>query len=70
MLLAVNSALCHSVGDCCVSKSEGENFLNKEREMFACASLHHGRMHSFKHTANESMSMNNLNKENVTISAV
>ncbi|XP_015256364.1 PREDICTED: complement C3-like [Cyprinodon variegatus] len=28
-------------GDCCVSKSEGEHFLNHEREIFACASLHH-----------------------------
>uniref|UniRef100_A0A3Q2CWB6 Complement component c3b, tandem duplicate 2 n=1 Tax=Cyprinodon variegatus TaxID=28743 RepID=A0A3Q2CWB6_CYPVA len=27
--------------DCCVSKSEGEHFLNHEREIFACASLHH-----------------------------
>uniref|UniRef100_A0A3B3WZA9 Complement component c3b, tandem duplicate 2 n=1 Tax=Poecilia mexicana TaxID=48701 RepID=A0A3B3WZA9_9TELE len=28
-------------GDCCISKPESQNFLNKEREIFACASLHH-----------------------------
>ncbi|XP_045902795.1 venom factor-like isoform X2 [Micropterus dolomieu] len=28
-------------GDCCVSKTDGENFPNKERETFACKSLHH-----------------------------
>ncbi|KAM9363777.1 venom factor-like [Symphorus nematophorus] len=28
-------------GDCCVSKTDSENFLNKERETFACTSLHH-----------------------------
>uniref|UniRef100_A0A3Q1ASV7 Complement component c3b, tandem duplicate 2 n=2 Tax=Amphiprion ocellaris TaxID=80972 RepID=A0A3Q1ASV7_AMPOC len=27
--------------DCCVSKTDGENFPNKERETFACKSLHH-----------------------------
>ncbi|XP_070847577.1 venom factor-like [Chaetodon trifascialis] len=28
-------------GDCCVSKTDSENFPNKERETFACKSLHH-----------------------------
>ncbi|KAM4584772.1 complement C3-like [Odontesthes bonariensis] len=28
-------------GDCCVSKTESENFLNKERETFACKGLIH-----------------------------
>ncbi|XP_040003011.1 complement C3-like isoform X3 [Xiphias gladius] len=28
-------------GDCCISKTDGENFPNKERETFACRSLHH-----------------------------
>ncbi|XP_040891990.1 complement C3-like [Toxotes jaculatrix] len=28
-------------GDCCVSKTDSENFTNKERETFACTSLHH-----------------------------
>ncbi|XP_065808700.1 complement C3 [Labrus bergylta] len=28
-------------GDCCVSKSDTENFPNQERETFACKSLHH-----------------------------
>uniref|UniRef100_A0A8D3BHY9 Complement component c3b, tandem duplicate 2 n=1 Tax=Scophthalmus maximus TaxID=52904 RepID=A0A8D3BHY9_SCOMX len=28
-------------GDCCISKVDGENFLNKDRETFACKSLHH-----------------------------
>uniref|UniRef100_A0A3B4ZLY2 Complement C3-like n=1 Tax=Stegastes partitus TaxID=144197 RepID=A0A3B4ZLY2_9TELE len=28
-------------GDCCVSTADGENFPNKERETFACKSLHH-----------------------------
>ncbi|XP_032399538.1 complement C3, partial [Etheostoma spectabile] len=28
-------------GDCCVPKTDGENFLNKEREVFACKTLHH-----------------------------
>uniref|UniRef100_H3CLD7 Complement component c3b, tandem duplicate 2 n=1 Tax=Tetraodon nigroviridis TaxID=99883 RepID=H3CLD7_TETNG len=28
-------------GDCCISKGETENFPNKERETFACSSLHH-----------------------------
>ncbi|KAK5898792.1 hypothetical protein CesoFtcFv8_008337 [Champsocephalus esox] len=28
-------------GDCCVPKSESESFLNKERETFACTTLHH-----------------------------
>ncbi|KAJ4944610.1 hypothetical protein JOQ06_013153 [Pogonophryne albipinna] len=28
-------------GDCCVLKSESESFLNKERETFACTTLHH-----------------------------
>ncbi|XP_033986006.1 venom factor-like [Trematomus bernacchii] len=28
-------------GDCCVPKSESERFLNKERETFACTTLHH-----------------------------
>ncbi|MEQ2178163.1 hypothetical protein GOODEAATRI_011079, partial [Goodea atripinnis] len=38
-----NNDVCRCTqGDCCVSKSEGENFLNKERETFACKSLHHG----------------------------
>ncbi|KAK5620662.1 hypothetical protein CRENBAI_020815 [Crenichthys baileyi] len=38
-----NNNVCRCTqGDCCVSKSEGENFLNKERETFACKSLHHG----------------------------
>ncbi|XP_047221423.1 complement C3-like [Girardinichthys multiradiatus] len=37
-----NNNVCRCTqGDCCVSKSEGENFLNKERETFACKSLHH-----------------------------
>ncbi|XP_033985886.1 complement C3-like [Trematomus bernacchii] len=28
-------------GDCCTPKSDSENFLNKERETFACTTLHH-----------------------------
>ncbi|XP_032419209.1 complement C3-like isoform X2 [Xiphophorus hellerii] len=28
-------------GDCCVLKPEDQNFLRKEREIFACTSLHH-----------------------------
>ncbi|XP_050926350.1 complement C3 isoform X8 [Lates calcarifer] len=28
-------------GDCCVSKTDSEDFPNKERETFACKSLHH-----------------------------
>uniref|UniRef100_A0A4W6EED3 Complement component c3b, tandem duplicate 2 n=1 Tax=Lates calcarifer TaxID=8187 RepID=A0A4W6EED3_LATCA len=28
-------------GDCCVSKTDSEDFPNKEREKFACKSLHH-----------------------------
>ncbi|XP_051801045.1 complement C3-like [Acanthochromis polyacanthus] len=28
-------------GDCCVSKTDSENFPNNERETFACKSLHH-----------------------------
>ncbi|KAF1394639.1 hypothetical protein PFLUV_G00003160 [Perca fluviatilis] len=28
-------------GDCCVSKTDSENFLNKDREVFACKTLHH-----------------------------
>ncbi|XP_029284184.1 venom factor-like [Cottoperca gobio] len=28
-------------GDCCVPKKDSENFSNKERETFACKSLHH-----------------------------
>ncbi|XP_054896874.1 ophiophagus venom factor-like [Poeciliopsis prolifica] len=28
-------------GDCCISKPEDQNFPNKEREIFACTSLHH-----------------------------
>ncbi|KAM7010094.1 complement C3-like [Tautogolabrus adspersus] len=28
-------------GDCCISKTDTENFPNKERETFACKSLHH-----------------------------
>ncbi|XP_034043596.1 complement C3-like [Thalassophryne amazonica] len=28
-------------GDCCISKSDNENFPNKERETFACTQLHH-----------------------------
>ncbi|XP_035515263.1 venom factor-like [Morone saxatilis] len=28
-------------GDCCVAKTDDENFSNKERETFACKSLHH-----------------------------
>ncbi|XP_033985885.1 cobra venom factor-like [Trematomus bernacchii] len=28
-------------GDCCIPKSESESFLNKERETFACTTLHH-----------------------------
>ncbi|MEQ2243779.1 hypothetical protein ILYODFUR_010358, partial [Ilyodon furcidens] len=37
-----NNDVCRCTqGDCCVSKSEDENFLNKERETFACKSLHH-----------------------------
>ncbi|XP_061563254.1 complement C3-like [Cololabis saira] len=28
-------------GDCCIAKTDGENFLNNERETFACNSLHH-----------------------------
>ncbi|TWW54180.1 Complement C3, partial [Takifugu flavidus] len=28
-------------GDCCISKPDTENFPNKERETFACSSLHH-----------------------------
>uniref|UniRef100_A0A671TD78 Complement component c3b, tandem duplicate 1 n=1 Tax=Sparus aurata TaxID=8175 RepID=A0A671TD78_SPAAU len=28
-------------GDCCVSKTDSENFPNKDRETFACATLHH-----------------------------
>uniref|UniRef100_A0A3Q4ICA1 Complement component c3b, tandem duplicate 2 n=1 Tax=Neolamprologus brichardi TaxID=32507 RepID=A0A3Q4ICA1_NEOBR len=28
-------------GDCCISKADSENFLSKERETFACKSLHH-----------------------------
>ncbi|MEQ2271177.1 hypothetical protein XENORESO_000581 [Xenotaenia resolanae] len=37
-----NNDVCRCTqGDCCVSKSEGENFLNKERATFACKSLHH-----------------------------
>ncbi|XP_029015801.1 complement C3-like [Betta splendens] len=28
-------------GDCCISKADSEQFLNKEREVFACKSLHH-----------------------------
>ncbi|KAF3852794.1 hypothetical protein F7725_006162 [Dissostichus mawsoni] len=30
-------------GDCCVPKSESESFLNKERETFACTTLHHAQ---------------------------
>ncbi|KAM4750099.1 complement C3-like [Anableps anableps] len=36
-----NNACRCTQGDCCVSKSEDQNFLNKEREIFACTSLHH-----------------------------
>ncbi|XP_037546482.1 complement C3 [Nematolebias whitei] len=37
-----NNDVCRCTqGDCCVSKAENENFVNKEREMFACKSLHH-----------------------------
>uniref|UniRef100_A0A3Q3L7G2 Complement component c3b, tandem duplicate 1 n=1 Tax=Mastacembelus armatus TaxID=205130 RepID=A0A3Q3L7G2_9TELE len=28
-------------GDCCIPKTDSENFPNKERETFACKSLHH-----------------------------
>uniref|UniRef100_A0A3Q1H0X2 Uncharacterized protein n=1 Tax=Anabas testudineus TaxID=64144 RepID=A0A3Q1H0X2_ANATE len=28
-------------GDCCVSKTDSENFSSKDRETFACKSLHH-----------------------------
>ncbi|KAK7930619.1 hypothetical protein WMY93_007014 [Mugilogobius chulae] len=28
-------------GDCCVPKTDSENFLKKERETFACVTLHH-----------------------------
>ncbi|XP_070684604.1 venom factor-like [Pempheris klunzingeri] len=28
-------------GDCCISKDDSKNFPNKEREIFACKSLHH-----------------------------
>lgn len=36
-------SVCSSCpGDCCVSKSEGENFPSKKRETFACTILHHG----------------------------
>ncbi|XP_012771234.3 complement C3b.1 [Maylandia zebra] len=28
-------------GDCCISKADSENFPSKERETFACKSLHH-----------------------------
>ncbi|XP_041789834.1 complement C3-like [Chelmon rostratus] len=28
-------------GDCCVSKTDSENYPNKDRETFACKSLHH-----------------------------
>uniref|UniRef100_A0A672YZ56 Complement component c3b, tandem duplicate 2 n=1 Tax=Sphaeramia orbicularis TaxID=375764 RepID=A0A672YZ56_9TELE len=28
-------------GDCCIAKTDSENFPNKERETFACMSLHH-----------------------------
>ncbi|XP_033480279.2 complement C3-like [Epinephelus lanceolatus] len=28
-------------GDCCVSKTDSENFPNKDRETFACNTLHH-----------------------------
>ncbi|XP_028421447.1 complement C3 [Perca flavescens] len=28
-------------GDCCISKTDSENFLNKDREVFACNTLHH-----------------------------
>ncbi|TNN34345.1 Complement C3 [Liparis tanakae] len=31
----------YNPGDCCVSRSDSENFLNKERETFACMNLHH-----------------------------
>uniref|UniRef100_A0A3Q3AZ10 Complement component c3b, tandem duplicate 1 n=1 Tax=Kryptolebias marmoratus TaxID=37003 RepID=A0A3Q3AZ10_KRYMA len=37
-----NNDVCRCTqGDCCVSKAENLNFLNKERETFACKSLHH-----------------------------
>ncbi|KAF3852816.1 hypothetical protein F7725_006171 [Dissostichus mawsoni] len=40
----VCTSLQHGVRscDCCVPKSESESFLNKERETFACTTLHHG----------------------------
>lgn len=37
-------------GDCCISKSETENFPSKERETFACKGLHHGTAHTCTHT--------------------
>uniref|UniRef100_A0A8C6NJW6 Complement component c3b, tandem duplicate 2 n=1 Tax=Nothobranchius furzeri TaxID=105023 RepID=A0A8C6NJW6_NOTFU len=37
-----NDDVCRCTqGDCCVSKTESETFPNKEREIFACKSLHH-----------------------------
>lgn len=44
-------SICSSCpGDCCVSKSEGENFPSKKRETFACTILHHGVTHRHAHT--------------------
>ncbi|KAM6940226.1 complement C3-like [Xenentodon cancila] len=39
--LCVGNVCRCTQGDCCVAKTDGENFLNKEREIFACKSLHH-----------------------------
>ncbi|XP_070772937.1 complement C3-like [Enoplosus armatus] len=36
-----DSACRCTQGDCCVSKSDSENFLNNERETLACKTLHH-----------------------------